>query len=177
MIGFETDTTNGPVLAMAGALVARNAFATADQAKDWLAGHAKGTPQAGKVTLKAPEIAENGNAVPLTVSVESEMSEKSYVKAIYVAADGNPNPGVAVFELTPLSGKAEIALRVRLQQTAEDRRGGRDERRLALHGEPRGQGHHRRLRRLRRKRWLTTSSRACAFPPPPRRARWSRSRR
>jgi sulfur-oxidizing protein SoxY len=106
-----------PLVAIAGALVARNAFATADQARDWLATHAKGAPKDGKVTLKAPEIAENGNAVPLTVSVESEMSEKSYVKAIYVAADGNPNPGVAVFEMTPMSGKAEVALRVRLQQT------------------------------------------------------------
>ena len=86
----------------AGALVARNAFATPDQAREWLAGRAKGTPKDGKVTLKAPEIAENGNAVPLTVSVESEMTEKSYVKAIYVAADGNPNPGVAVYEFTPL---------------------------------------------------------------------------
>ena len=114
-------TRRTALAAMAGALVARNAFATADQAKEWLAGQApgvqKGTPQAGKVTLKAPEIAENGNAVPLTVSVESEMSEKSYVKAIYVAADGNPNPGVAVFEMTPLAGKAEVSLRVRLQQT------------------------------------------------------------
>ncbi|MGE5150141.1 MAG: thiosulfate oxidation carrier protein SoxY [Rhodospirillaceae bacterium] len=110
-----------PLVAIAGALVARNAFATADQAKEWLASQASGvqkaTPQAGKVTLRAPEIAENGNAVPLTVSVESEMSEKSYVKAIYVAADGNPNPGVAVFEMTPRSGKAEVSLRVRLQQT------------------------------------------------------------
>ena len=110
-------TRRAALAALAGALVARNAFATADQAKEWLAGHARGTPQSGKVTLKAPEIAENGNAVPLTVTVDSEMSEKSYVKAIYVAADGNPNPGVAVFEMTPLSGKAEIALRVRLQQT------------------------------------------------------------
>lgn len=110
-------TRRTALMAMAGTLVARNAFATADQAKEWLAGQAKGTPQVGKVTLKAPEIAENGNAVPLTVSVDSEMSEKSYVKAIYVAADGNPNPGVAVFEMTPLSGKAEISLRVRLQQT------------------------------------------------------------
>ena len=78
---------------------------------------AKGTPKDGKVSLKAPEIAENGNAVPLTVTVDSEMSEKSYVKALYIAADGNPNAGVAVYEFTPLSGKAEVALRVRLQQT------------------------------------------------------------
>lgn len=106
-----------PLMALAGTLVARNAFATADQAKDWLANLAKGAPKDGKVTLKAPEIAENGNAVPLTVSVDSPMTDKSYVKAIYIAADGNPNPGVSVFEFTPMSGKAEISLRVRLQQT------------------------------------------------------------
>ena len=110
-------TRRTALMALASALVARHAFATTDQAKEWLASHAKGAPKDGKVTLKAPEIAENGNAVPLTVSVDSEMSDKSYVKAIYIAADGNPNPGLAVFEFTPLSGKAEVALRVRLQQT------------------------------------------------------------
>jgi len=106
-----------PLVALAGALVARNAFATADQAKEWLAGLAKGSPKDGKVTLKAPDIAENGNAVPLTVSVDSEMSDKSYVKAVYIAADGNPNPGVAIYEFTPLSGKAEVQMRIRLAQT------------------------------------------------------------
>ena len=40
-----------PLVALAGALVARNAFATADQAKEWLAGLAKGSPKDGKVTL------------------------------------------------------------------------------------------------------------------------------
>jgi sulfur-oxidizing protein SoxY len=110
-------TRRTTLAALAGVLAARNAFATADQAKDWLASHAKGAATAGKVTLKAPEIAENGNAVPLTVSVDSPMDEKAYVKAIYIAADGNPNPGVAVFEFTPLAGKAEVSLRVRLQQT------------------------------------------------------------
>src|SRR5476649_1895182 len=85
--------------AIASVIVARNAFATPEQTKDWLAtqapqGFKGGMPKDGKITLKAPEIAENGNAVPVTVSVESEMSEKSYVKALYVAADGNPAPGV-----------------------------------------------------------------------------------
>ena len=110
-------TRRTALMALAGALVARNAFATADQAKEWLGGLAKGSPKDGKVSLKAPEIAENGNAVPLTVTVDAEMSDKSYVKAIYIAADGNPNPGVAVYEFTPLSGKAEVSLRMRLQQT------------------------------------------------------------
>ena len=105
------------LLAIAGVLAARGALATPDSTREWLAGLTKGTPKEGKVMLKAPEIAENGNAVPLTVSVESEMSDKSYVKALYVAADGNPNPGVAIYEFTPLSGKAEVQMRVRLAQT------------------------------------------------------------
>ena len=95
-------TRRAALAALAGMLVARHAFATTDQARDWIAAMAKGTPKDGKVVLKAPEIAENGNAVPLTVTVEGEMSEKSWVKAIYIAADGNPNPGVAVYEFTPL---------------------------------------------------------------------------
>ena len=106
--------------AIAAVIASRNAWATQDSVKEWLAGQIKGAkdgPKEGKVTLKAPEIAENGNAVPVTVSVESEMSEKSYVKAIYVAADGNPNPGVMTWELTPLAGKAEVQFRARLAQT------------------------------------------------------------
>jgi len=110
-------TRRTALAAMAGVLATRNAFATPEQARDWLAAQAKGTPTEGKVTLKAPEIAENGNAVPITVSVDSEMTEKSFVKAIYIAADGNPNPPVATYEFTPLAGKAEIQLRVRLAQT------------------------------------------------------------
>jgi sulfur-oxidizing protein SoxY len=105
------------LLAIAGVLAARGALATPDSAKEWLAEHVKGTPKPGKIALKAPEIAENGNAVPLTVSVESEMNEKSYVKALYIAADGNPNPPVAIYEFTPMSGKAEVSMRVRLAQT------------------------------------------------------------
>ncbi len=114
---FTSIGRRSALLAIAGVLAARGALASSDSTKEWLAGLAKGTAKEGKVTLKAPEIAENGNAVPLTVSVESEMSEKSYVKALYVAADGNPNPGVAIYEFTPMSGKAEVQMRVRLAQS------------------------------------------------------------
>jgi sulfur-oxidizing protein SoxY len=116
-IRFTPIGRRSALLAIAGVLAARGALATPDSTREWLAGLAKGTPKEGKVTLKAPEIAENGNAVPLTVSVESEMSEKSYVKALYVAADGNPNPGVAIYEFTPMSGKAEVQMRIRLAQS------------------------------------------------------------
>jgi len=107
--------------AIAAVIASRNAWATQDEVKAWLANQTKGAskdgPKEGKITLKAPEIAENGNAVPVTISVESEMNEKSYVKAIYVAADGNPYPGVVTWELTPLAGKAEVQFRTRLAQT------------------------------------------------------------
>ena len=87
------------------------------QALKALIGDAK--PVEGKVTLELPEIAENGNTVPLTVSVESPMTASDYVKAIHVMATENPQPGVATFRFTPLSGKASVATRIRLAKTQE----------------------------------------------------------
>jgi len=117
-VRFATLGRRSALLAIAGAMMAaRGASATPDSTREWLASVVKGTAKEGKVTLKAPEIAENGNAVPVTVSVESEMSEKSYVKALYVAADGNPAPGVITWQFTPASGKAEVSFRTRLAQT------------------------------------------------------------
>lgn len=75
------------------------------------------TPESGKIDLKAPEIAENGNTVPITVSVESEMSESSYVESVTVLAEGNPNPAVATFHFTPMSGEASATTRMRLAKT------------------------------------------------------------
>ena len=76
-----------------------------------------GKAMQGKVTLKLPEIAENGRTVPLSVSVDSPMSDKDYVKAIHIVAEGNPNPEVVSFNLTPAVGKAEISTRMRLGKT------------------------------------------------------------
>lgn len=73
--------------------------------------------QAGKVVVRAPELAENGNTVPITVAVESPMSEQDYVRAIHVVADGNPNPEVLSAQLSPANGRAEISARIRLAKT------------------------------------------------------------
>jgi sulfur-oxidizing protein SoxY len=75
------------------------------------------TPTEGKVKLDLPEIAENGNTVPLTVSVESPMTEQSYVSDVLIVADGNPNGGMATFHFSPASGVAEANTRVRLAAT------------------------------------------------------------
>lgn len=73
-------------------------------------------PQDGKINIKLPQIAENGNTVPFTVTVDSPMTEAGYVKAIHVVAEGNPTPSVASFYFTP-TGKAEVSMRMRLGKT------------------------------------------------------------
>jgi len=75
------------------------------------------TPQSGKVKLSAPQIAENGNTVPVSVSVDSEMSASSYVQSVMLLAEGNPNPTVVTFNFTPMSGAASATTRMRLAKT------------------------------------------------------------
>jgi len=71
----------------------------------------------GKISLDVPQIAENGNTVPIGVSVESPMTGDNYVKAVHLFADGNPAADVVSLHFTPMSGKAEAATRMRLAGT------------------------------------------------------------
>jgi len=68
----------------------------------------------GKVKLDLPALIENGNGVPLSVSVESPMTEADHVKAIHVFTEKNPLPNVVSFRLGPRAGRASVATRVRL---------------------------------------------------------------
>jgi len=71
-------------------------------------------PTEGRVKLDLPEIAENGNTVPMTVTVESPMTEQSHVTEVLIVADGNPRSGIARFHFSPASGAAEANTRIRL---------------------------------------------------------------
>ncbi|HEY7999671.1 MAG TPA: thiosulfate oxidation carrier protein SoxY [Pseudolabrys sp.] len=75
------------------------------------------TAEKGKISIELPEIAENGNTVPLSVTVDSAMTADDYVSDVIVVSEGNPNPGVATFHFSPLSGKAEASTRIRLATT------------------------------------------------------------
>src|ERR1700686_3553731 len=68
----------------------------------------------GKVRLDLPPLIENGNTVPMTVSVDSPMTEADYVKAIHVFNEKNPQPNVLSIRLGPRAGKAAISSRIRL---------------------------------------------------------------
>ena len=67
--------------------------------------------------LDVPPLIDNGNSIPLSVVVESPMTAASHVKAIHVFAERNPLPNILSVQLTPRSGRARVATRVRLADT------------------------------------------------------------
>ncbi len=66
----------------------------------------------GGIELTAPEIAENGNTVPIKVSAPGAVS-------ITVFAEKNPLPGVVVFHFGALSAESAISTRIRLAETQD----------------------------------------------------------
>ncbi len=71
----------------------------------------------GRVTVKLPPIAENGYSVPLSVTVDSPMTEEDYVTRVAILSPRNPLPNIAQFHFTPRSGKAFVATRIRMSGT------------------------------------------------------------
>ena len=71
----------------------------------------------GRIKLDIPPLIENGNTVPLTVSVESPMTEADHVKAIHVFNEKNPQPHVFNASLGPRNGKAVVGTRIKLADT------------------------------------------------------------
>ena len=68
----------------------------------------------GKVKLDIPPLVENGNTVPMTVSVASPMAPEDHVASIHVFNEKNPQPNIGNFHLGPHAGRAQISTRVRL---------------------------------------------------------------
>ena len=68
----------------------------------------------GKVKLDMPPLVENGNTVPMTVSVDSPMTADDHVKSIHVFNEKNPQPNVGNFHLGPRAGRAQVSTRIRL---------------------------------------------------------------
>lgn len=71
----------------------------------------------GKVKLELPSRAESGHSVPITVRVDSPMTETDHVRRIELVSAKNPVTHMASFILGPDSGRAEIGSRVRLNGT------------------------------------------------------------
>lgn len=75
------------------------------------------TPIADGIVLDVPQLSENGNSVDVSVKVASPMTPGDHVRAIHILSEKNPHPRVATFALSPRSGRAEVAARIRLSST------------------------------------------------------------
>ena len=75
--------------------------------------------RAGKVKLEVPPLVDNGNTVPLSVSVDSPMTSADHVKVIHVFTEKNPQPYVVSAYLGPRAGRASITTRARIADTGK----------------------------------------------------------
>ncbi len=111
----------GGSAALAAALLAiapRLAWAAPEEAKAAIAKFTGGaSTKNGRVKMELPAITDKGPLVPITISVDSPMTAKDYVKAIHVVAEQNTKPEIASFFLCADCGKAEVSTRIRLKQT------------------------------------------------------------
>ena len=102
------------------ALATAPSVATADEglAADAIKSITRGAAvKPGRVSVVMPELAENGNTVALTVSVESPMTVANHVKAIHIVADKNPIARVVTMHLNPRAGRAKVSTNIRLATT------------------------------------------------------------
>lgn len=95
--------------------IAGPAFATPEEMARAISAFTGGAaPKAGRVRLEVAALVDNGNAVPISVAVESPMTAADHVTAIAVFNERNPQADVARFTLGPRSGKAMVSTRIRM---------------------------------------------------------------
>jgi len=123
-MGCQDETTRRDVLGLAGSVAVAGVVAMitvrpADATPAMLSsairnvvGEAAVRP--GKVKLDIPPLVENGNTVPMTVSVISPMTAEDHVKSIHVFNEKNPQPNIGNFYLSPANGRAQVSTRIRL---------------------------------------------------------------
>ena len=75
------------------------------------------TLREGLVKLDIAPLVDNGNSVPIEVTVESPMTDADHVVGIAIFNEKNPQRDVALFTLGPLAGRAHVATRIRLATT------------------------------------------------------------
>ncbi len=66
------------------------------------------------VELKAPYRSEDPSVVPVSIHSKIPQTADRYIKKLYIYLDKNPLPLVGIFEFTPESGKADLAMRIRV---------------------------------------------------------------
>jgi sulfur-oxidizing protein SoxY len=103
------------VLGLSGAVLLRPAAATSEELAAAIRAYTGGAaPVPGGVQIDIAPLVENGNAVPVTIRVDSPMTPAAHVQAIALFNQLNPQRDVARFALSPALGRAEVGTRIRL---------------------------------------------------------------
>lgn len=110
-LGSVATVTLRPVAASAAA---QRTESTAEAVQRF-AGDAEIRP--GRIHLDLPPLVENGNAVTITVTVDSPMTPQDHVRRIAVFNDKNPQPNVITAHLGSGAGRAALSTRIRLADT------------------------------------------------------------
>ncbi len=74
-------------------------------------------PQRDAIQLDLPAVTQDGSSVAVTVDIESPMTQDDHVERLYLFALGNPSPELLEVRFTPLSGRAGISTRIRLDSS------------------------------------------------------------
>ena len=64
--------------------------------------------------VRAPYRAEDATLAPVSIHTKIPQSDDLYIQRMHVFIDKNPLPLVGMFDFTPASGKADLAMRVRV---------------------------------------------------------------
>jgi sulfur-oxidizing protein SoxY len=104
-------------IACAGALLVtlRPAHAADAQLEEavtaWVAG---AKPREGRITIDIAPLVDNGNAVPITLRIDSPMTAADHVREIALFNERNPQRDIARWHLGAANGRAEVSTRIRL---------------------------------------------------------------
>ncbi|WP_448172054.1 SoxY-related AACIE arm protein [Rhizobacter fulvus] len=113
--GWTRRALLGAAVGVVGSIAWRSAAASPEELAAAIRAFAGGAPlRTGRVLLDIAPLVENGNVVPISVKVDSPMTEADHVTAIAVFNERNPQRDVAVFHLGPRAGRAAVATRIRL---------------------------------------------------------------
>jgi sulfur-oxidizing protein SoxY len=112
-----TGLGSGLVLIALGQVPSRASDAETESVIRELFGDAR--PQIGRITLSVPSLAESGNSVPLTVSIDSPMTESDHVRRVCIFANRNPRPLIATMIFGPNAGRAAFSTNMRLSGTQD----------------------------------------------------------
>jgi sulfur-oxidizing protein SoxY len=108
-----------PVALFSSAAMAQHSAAASDETLEQAVLRFSGgvQPRTGLVAIKLPELVDNGNSVPIDVSVDVPQTAQRHVTQLALINEKNPQREIAEFSLSPWSGQAFVSTRIRLATT------------------------------------------------------------